>query len=88
MLSCGHVLPEDMTVAHPSVELGQLQRPVPRSIPWWAGVVSDYLTALAVRFDSPVRVATARDCAQLARLGQVTRARLTPTRPFLETPVP
>jgi hypothetical protein len=35
------------------------------------------LMALAIRFEKLLRNGTIRDCAELARLGQVTRARMT-----------
>ena len=50
-----------------------------RSIPRIARLV-----ALAIRFEGLLRDRTIRDCAELARLGQVTRARMTQIMKLLD----
>jgi len=56
---------------------GPVTDPKPRPVPSRRVPRIARLMALALRFEQLVRTGAVRDCAQLARLGQVSRARLT-----------
>ena len=53
------------------------KRPTPPSVPGGAVPRLSRLMALAIRFDGLLREGAVKDYAELARLGQVSRARLT-----------
>ena len=53
------------------------KRPSPPAVPWGAVPRLSRLMALAIRFDGLLRDGVVKDYAELARLGHVTRARLT-----------